>query len=547
MRLKKNATTQKIRGAYYTPRKLTDFMIKLFAEDTTIKNILEPSCGDGAFIESIIEHLDMNKINMVKAVEIVSEEADKVEKKTVEYDNINIINDDFIVLYEKIKNDQQFDLIVGNPPYVRYQYLSEEQRELQNNILKSNGMKANKLINVWVSFLVSCVHLLRENGKIAFVLPAELLQVVYAEDLRLYLSNHLSKITLITFEELVFDDIEQEVVVFIGEKASENKDGIIGIKQCKNFEDLNSLKLNEIQYKHINHVKEKWTKYFTNELELGIIEKIKDHENFLRFDEIALINVGITTGDNKYFSVEQGIINEYDLHDVVIPLIGRSAHARGIYFTEVDWKYNIGKNKKANLLSFPLINEDEYKEGHKQYILLGEEKDVHKGYKCSIRDKWYVVPSIWVPDAFFLRRNDTYPKFVLNECNAVSTDTMHRIKFNDGIEHPKALLSYYNSVSFAFTEICGRSYGGGVLEILPREVGNIILPDLSNFSAERTKLLLELIDNVVRNGESIEIALDIIDDEVLVGHIGLSKKMCNEFRVIWKKLMERRKGRGNKN
>ena len=41
---------------------------------------------------------------------------------------------------------------------------------------------------------------LSDNGKIAFVIPAEILQVAYAEDLRLFLANHLSKITLITFE-----------------------------------------------------------------------------------------------------------------------------------------------------------------------------------------------------------------------------------------------------------------------------------------------------------------------------------------------------------
>ena len=77
------------------------------------------------------------------------------------------------------------------------------------------------------------------------------------------------------------------------------------------------------------------------------------------------------------------------------------------------------------------------------------------------------IPSVWVPDAFFLRRNNLYPKFVLNCCYAVSTDTMHRVKFNDGVEPERILLSYYNSISFAFTELCGRSYGGGVLEILP--------------------------------------------------------------------------------
>ena len=127
--------------------------------------------------------------------------------------------------------------------------------------------------------------------------------------------------------------------------------------------------------------------------------------------------------------------------------------------------------KRARLISFPEIPYDEYPAKHKEYISLGEANGEHEGYKCSIRERWYIVPSVWVPDAFFLRRNNFYPKFVLNKCDAVSTDTMHRMKFNDGVDPENVLLAYYNSISFAFTEICGRSYGGGVLEILPGEMG----------------------------------------------------------------------------
>lgn len=81
---------------------------------------------------------------------------------------------------------------------------------------------------------------------------------------------------------------------------------------------------------------------------------------------------------------------------------------------------------------------------------------------------------------------------------------MHRIKFNVGMEPETVLLSYYNSISFAFTEICGRSYGGGVLEILPSEVGNILLPKIENISPKFRKELLMYIDSVVRNDEDIE-------------------------------------------
>lgn len=178
-------------------------------------------------------------------------------------------------------------------------------------------------------------------------------------------------------------------------------------------------------------------------------------------------------------------------------------------------------------------------------LLLGESTDEHKGYKCSIRDRWYIVPSVWIPDAFFLRRNNLYPKFVLNKCNAVTTDTMHRMKFNEGVDPENVLLAYYNSISFAFTEICGRSYGGGVLEILPGEMGNIVLPKIGTIDPNVRARMLKRIDNIIRNDEDIEAALDIVDGELLINILGIDPQWCFQCRAIWKKMQNRRLSRGS--
>jgi adenine-specific DNA-methyltransferase len=384
--------------------------------------------------------------------------------------------------------------------------------------------------------------MLSETGKIVFVIPAEILQVAYAEDLRLYLSNTLSKITLITFEELVFPDIEQEIVVFIGEKGKQETG--IRIVELNNLDDLDTFDIDTNGFQKLQHVHEKWTKYFTNNRENELIRKIKEDARFQKLSDTAIINVGITTGNNKYFSVNSEQVKKYELQVVVRPLIGRSSHAQSIYFEDKDWIKNVKNEKAAYLIDFPEKDISEYPEKHKEYIELGEKRGEHIGYKCSIRDRWYRIPSIWVPDAFFLRRNNLYPKFVLNKCNAVSTDTMHRIKFNTEINPERIVLSYYNSISFAFTELCGRSYGGGVLEILPGEVGNILVPKLDQISLEKVKEVLARIDTIVRNEEDIENALDIVDQEILVAEIGIDSTICGEARSIWKKMQKRRLKRG---
>ena len=542
MRLKKDSSEQKLRGAYYTPLQLANAMVNLCASDN-IHTVLEPSCGDGVFLDSLRQLNLIERIGTIDAVEIEPDEAEKVQRNYRNYQNVHVLNEDFFEFYSRMADAQtQYDLILGNPPYIRYQYLTETQRELQSNILTSHGMKANKLINAWVAFLVACVQLLSENGRIAFVIPAEILQVAYAEDLRLFLSDHLAKITLITFKQLVFPDIEQEVLLFIGEKGSKEKGiRIIEMNDLSGFENLD---LQQNGFQKMQHVKEKWTKYFTTAKEMDLIQTIRADKRFAKFADYGLINVGITTGNNGFFSISEKTCNEYDLENETLPLIGRSSHAHGIFFTNEDWERNKASGKNARLINFPDIPIEDYPDRHKAYIALGEEAGENEGYKCSIRDRWYIVPSVWVPDAFFLRRNNLYPKFVLNRCNAVSTDTMHRMKFYPGVNPESILLAYYNSISFAFTEICGRSYGGGVLEILPGEMGNIMLPKLDNIDGEICRSLLKRIDAIVREDDDIDKALDIVDKEILIDGLGIDAEWCEKCRAIWRKMQRRRLGRG---
>lgn len=541
MRLKKDSTEQKLRGAYYTPLQLADAMVGLFASEN-ICSVLEPSCGDGVFLDSLNDTGMIDRISIIQAVEIEKDEAEKVQIRYADKKNVEVCNEDFFDFFKRVQGKKSYDLILGNPPYIRYQYLKERQREIQSQILTDNGMKANKLINAWVAFMVACVQLLSEHGKIAFVIPAEILQVAYAEDLRLYLSNYLAKITLITFEQLVFPGIEQEVVVFIGEKDECEKG--IRIIEMENLEDFKILDIQKNGFQRVPHAKEKWTKYFVSADEMQLIQQFRTDKRFAKFADYGLINVGITTGNNRYFSITEETSQKYQLEPATLPLIGRSSHAHGIYFTETDWNINKQNGTRARLINFPDIPFEDYADGYKKYIEFGEQNKENEGYKCSIRDRWYIVPSVWIPDAFFLRRNNLYPKFVLNRCGAVSTDTMHRIKFNADVEPENILLAYYNSVSFAFTEICGRSYGGGVLEILPGEMGNILLPKIEHIDLEQRKKILEEIDAIVRSDENIEKALDLVDQEILVDLLKVEPSICKQFRMIWKKMQKRRLGRG---
>ena len=67
------------------------------------------------------------------------------------------------------------------------------------------------------------------------------------------------------------------------------------------------------------------------------------------------------------------------------------------------------------------------KEKALDYIKEGEKLGIHKGYKCGIRNEWQIMPSAWVSEALFTRRNNIYPRLIINSAKAYTTDTMHRV------------------------------------------------------------------------------------------------------------------------
>lgn len=88
-------------------------------------------------------------------------------------------------------------------------------------------MKPNKLINSWVAITVASIELLSLGGKFAFVLPTDLLQVSYAKELRKFILKELKELTIISFDNIVFSGIQQDVVlIFRIKRDMESKKNI---------------------------------------------------------------------------------------------------------------------------------------------------------------------------------------------------------------------------------------------------------------------------------------------------------------------------------
>ncbi len=535
MKLITEATAEKLRGGFYTPESIAEFILRWGINGSNDFDILEPSCGDGVFLEQLHKH--KLKYRSITAIEL--DEAETLKAEQIPLKNKQIINDDFHTYCNNTL--QRFDLIVGNPPYIRYQFFDRKQQVEAGDIFIKAGLTYSKLTNAWVSFVVGSSLLLKEKvGKIGFVLPAEFLQVSFAQQLRNFIAHFYNKINIISFEKLVFPNIQQEVILLLCEK-NETKTHNIEHIELRDASELYTLDVSRLKSpkKRIDFKSNKWTFYFLEQEEIDFLESIAESRNIPKFGKFANVEVGITTGSNDFFTVPLTTVEEYDLEDYARPMVGRSVQVNSVIFTNKDWQQNKFSDAKAHLLVFPEKGKLNKKNGAVRYIAQGESLGINKGYKCGIRDDWFVVPSLKISDALFIRRNNLYPRLVINQAKAYTTDTMHRVfvRLNTNIEAFTA--SYYNSLSLAFTEVCGRSHGGGVLELMPNETEKVLIPYHKD-----NALLLPTIDKLIRDKTTIEEILKITNQVILRDHFGLTQNEIKLAHTIWKKLSSRRLNRG---
>jgi adenine-specific DNA methylase len=541
-------SANKLRGGYYTPKDVARWLCAWAIRDKGDK-ILEPSCGDGEFLLAAAQRLaelgsnSPSRANHLLGVEILSDEADKARKKLtgdLGYRARDVVETDDFFSWWNRPGRASFDVVIGNPPFIRYQSFPEPHRSRAIEIMKGQGLRPNRLTNIWVPFVVAAAASLKAGGRMALVLPAELLQVSYAAQLRSFLTDRFGRIDLVACNELFFDKAEQEVVLLLADDARENPSEDspcqVTLTEKNSVSEIINSKPSDVvknsSPKTIFHDDEKWLKYFLSAGEIEFIRELRASGVAAPLNTYASVNVGVVTGKNQFFVLRQSEVERYGLQDHVMPLISRSAHLQGARIGKRDWKKLSGEDQRVHLLNLAQVDESEVQGALEDYIRSGEEEGVHKGYKCSIRKPWYAVPSIWTPDGFFFRQIYDFPRIVLNTANATSTDTIHRMRCKT--EPRKIIANTYTYLTAASAEIEGRSYGGGVLELEPTEAERLLMP-----AELGSAMPLQEVDKLVRQGRLSEV-LEENSRLILMDHMGLSRAECLILKNIWDKMRNRR-------
>ncbi|WP_297598531.1 class I SAM-dependent methyltransferase [Mycobacterium sp.] len=520
------ASADKARGGYYTPAPVAKFLARWVREAGP--KIVEPSCGDGAILRELAGLSDR-----VRGVELIAREAAKSRRFAP-------VDAESLFTWLAGTEAGGWDGVAGTPPYIRFGNWAAQQRDPALEVMRREGLRPTRLTNAWVPFVVASTMLVRDGGRVGLVLPAELLQVTYAAPLRDFLLSRFRDITLLTFERLVFDGILQEVVLFCGVRDS-GAGQIPARIRTVHLPDADALADADLGVEWapaLLHENEKWTTYFLDPAAIRLLRALKGSEALTPLGSLAEVEVGIVTGRNAFFTLTDAQARELGLRPHCLPLVSRSAQLSGLLYDTDCRASDVAAGHRSWLLNAPREPTDPALIAH---IRAGEAAGVHRGYKCSIRKPWWSTPSLWVPDLFLLRQIHRAPRLTVNAAAATSTDTVHRVRLAPGVDPAALAAVFHNSVTFAFTEIIGRSYGGGVLELEPREAEQLPVPRPEHADPE-----LPCDVDLLLKADEIEKALDLVDRRVLIDGLGLPAAAVADCRAVWVSLADRRNRRGSR-
>lgn len=549
---------RKERGAFYTPPHLAKFLVN-WAIRSKDDLILDPGFGRGVFLKEAFRRLielgatSEKAINQLYGVEIDPESFIKTSKSL---ENLcgakvpHLYNKDFFDIpppdsigFPKALI-QKVHAVIGNPPYIRYQSFKGKMRKKALSIARQVGVKLTDLASSWAPYLIHATRFLRDDGRLAMVVPAELIQTNYAAPIRKWLLNAFRNVILITFEKRVFPGVLEDTMLLMANKSGSKKGlAILKLESDKNLEGVHR-KLDQLPVIELVRREDKWTKLLLKPEEYGVYAKLAKMDGIIRLSTKASIDIGVVTGANNYFLLTKEEVARWDIEDhFLVPAIRKATNIPGIIFTINEWKGLHEKGEKCLLLlvSCPPREIKRYKLW--KYLEYANELGIKERYKIRIRDPWYKVPYVKVPDAFLTYMSASMPRIVLNEARAVNTNTVHSVFIKDKANKKAVISSFYNTLTMLSAELTGRSYGGGVLKLEPKEAERVLIIDVKEESVlkELNGKFLTL-DRLIR-GKRYEEALGIVDDILLYGYLGLSSKEIGSLHSAYHSIKSRRLAR----
>ena len=404
-------------GDVFTKPQIVDYMLDLVGytadKDLSSVSIMEPSCGEGRFIMSIIRRLKESAFRFgfdfndayhrnISASDIDEEKVSHcIERIKIAFPEI--VNPDISVVAEDflLADHKQVDIVIGNPPYIRYEQIPKDKLDIYKRRFVTFYYRAD----MYVLFFEHSLRQLKHNGKHCFICANRWMKNRYGRKLRELVARCSNLCTIINMEGA--DAFDENVLAYPAITLVENNSDR---KVLKYAETKNSMTLKEQTFISLpSPESEEWNNVFNAE----------NHDTtFKTIEEQGFkIGVGVATGaDGIFISKDiKGLVED----ELLIP----SLNARDLKGNTLKWggRYLLNPYDKNGRL----INLDVHPKA-KRYLEAHRERLMSRHKASRNPAAWYgtidkvspslqsqpkiLLPDISGNDYIFVDKGEYYPQ-----------------------------------------------------------------------------------------------------------------------------------------
>lgn len=448
------------KGQFWTPSWVAEAMVAYVSENTDL--VFDPATGRGAFCEALLK-LDKENVSFfgtdidaeVLADEIYNHKSCFVEER------------DFI----KNPPQRKFKSIVANPPYIRHHRIDEDTKAfLRQLCARITGFAIDGRAGYHIYFLVQALNLLEFNGRLAFIMPSDTCEGIFAKKLWNWISEKYCIEAVVTFEEKAtpFPKIDTNAIVFFI-RNSKPVQNLFWVKanQAHSADLFNfvssGFKLQKYDSLEINNRKLK------EAITTGLSRPEQDHNGFkFCLNGLAKVMRGIATGSNEFFFLTSQQVKKLGIpNEFLIRAVGRTRDAKGNIITAQDVK-NLEEQNRPTYL-FSINGHYAFPKSVSDYLKVGEKMGLPDRPLIKQRKPWYKMETREVPPLLFAYLGRRNTRFIKNEAGVlpltgflcvypIYTDKEYIDRLWQALNHPDTIQNL---------KLVGKSYGSGAIKVEP--------------------------------------------------------------------------------
>lgn len=468
---------EKESGAYFTPAGVVRSLVKWVVRSNRDR-LLDPSCGSGHFLAAHANSVGIEQ-NARSAIEAIRRAPGAL-----------VHEGDFFTWASE--TSERFECAAGNPPFIRYQQFKGAVREQAQALCAKLGADFSGLSSSWPPFLVAAASLLKRGGRMAFVVPAEIGHAPYGAPLLEYLVRHFSTVQVIAIREKLFPELSEDCWLLraddFGGSTSEIEFSAIDRFSYCSTPPVGSLHVSIQQWRDV------WNRRLRPFLLPGTVRDVyhdlSASSRGYRFGDLASIGIGYVTGANDFFHLRPSEAQRWNIPPAVLqPTVRNGRALPSSRLTTEDIAQWCERDEPVLLLR--LEKDAELTTGLKRYLATKDAKEARQAYKCRVRDPWYAVPDVRVPDFFLTYMSGRKVSLVRNEAGATCTNSVHAVTLKSHAAVRRVTRVQESPVFQLSSELEGHPLGGGMLKLEPREASRILVPHATDLQHVHTELIEE--------------------------------------------------------